>query len=129
MSFKNSPAVQDALEDCEKSTRKQAGDNLAAEGDKPILNRVDLIGRTIATLERMSRENEERKELLAQIARGGNDVDAARQAIKDDRVSASYCCMAFIRTHCLSELVLILNCDSAGTFDDSVLVSDGSSHG
>lgn len=59
------------------------------EGDNPFLNRVDLITRTIEALERMSRENEKYKALLAERSQGGapSDIDAARQAIKDDRVS------------------------------------------
>lgn len=55
------------------------------------MNRVDLISRTITTLDRMSRENEKQKALLSEMSKGGNlEIAAARQAIKDDRVSIGF---------------------------------------
>ena len=57
------------------------------EGENPVLNRVDLITRTIKALDRMSRENDEFKALLAERSQEGSEIAAARQAIKDDRVS------------------------------------------
>jgi hypothetical protein len=56
------------------------------EGENPVLNRVDLITRTIKALDRMSRENDEFKALLAERSQDGSEIAAARQAIKDDRV-------------------------------------------
>ena len=83
-----SPDVKAELEESEKCSRRHQN-RTGAEGENPALNRVDLISRTIKTLEKMNRENEERKVLLEGMsAQGTDDIAAARQAIKDDRVSS-----------------------------------------
>ena len=58
------------------------------DGDQSLaLNRVDLISRTIETLEKIYREKEECKARASDMSQAGNNIAAARQAIKDDRVS------------------------------------------
>lgn len=76
------------MEEGEKCSRRHAQKS-SGEGDpNPVLNRVDLISRTIATLERLNREKEDCRARVTEISQAGNDIAAARQAIKDDRVSA-----------------------------------------
>jgi len=80
--------MKSEVEESEKTSRRTTKLSSTGDGENPIMNRVDLITRTISVLERMSRENEERRALLAEMSHGGNNETAtARQAIKDDRVS------------------------------------------
>lgn len=85
LSAKCSPSLKAELEQGEKSRRHQRSGSGDGEQNL-VINRVDLISRTIATLERMDREKEECKARMIEMAQSGNDIAAAQQAMKDDRV-------------------------------------------
>lgn len=89
LSTNSSPSLRAELEEGEKCTNSRRSQRSSSiDGDHSLaLNRVDLISRTIETLEMIYREKEESEARASEISQAGNDFAAARQAIKDDRVS------------------------------------------
>jgi hypothetical protein len=82
------PSLRAELEEGEKCTNSRRSQRSSSiDGDHSLaLNRVDLISRTIETLEMIYREKEESEARASEISQASNDFAAARQAIKDDRV-------------------------------------------
>ena len=88
------PTIKAEMEEQERCKRNSNKTTNSSEGENLALNRVDLISRTAMVIARMYRQNEEQRALLAELTRGGgadSDVAAARQAIKDNRVSIPCC--------------------------------------
>jgi hypothetical protein len=102
------PGLKAEIEEQEKAKKYQSKVSQSTDGDNHVLNRVDLISRTTMALERMYRQNQEQKALIAELSQGtSGDVDAAaaaRQAIKDNRVSIPRA--AFATLSCIEYLTL-----------------------
>ena len=49
-------------------------------GDHPLLNRVDLISRTVSVLDRLYRENKQQKLIIEQLSRVGGVIAAGGQS-------------------------------------------------
>lgn len=92
------PAIRTEMEEQERCKKNSNKASHSSEGDNLALNRVDLISRTVAVIARMYRQNEDQKALIAELTQeGGGDSDAAaaRQAIKDNRVSIPHVVLEF----------------------------------
>jgi hypothetical protein len=70
----------------ERARRGQWKGSIGAQEDN-LLSRVDLITRTVDVLRRVHRENEERKVIIMELARGGSgDGRGGRAAVANDSV-------------------------------------------
>lgn len=130
------PAIRTEMEEQERGKKNFNKTSHSLEGDNLALNRVDLISRTVTVIARMHRQNEDQKALIAELTQGGgrdSDAAAARQAIKDNRVSIPrvvhefVCCAVLYRVPLIEKLSLACVASTpqydTGTDDDSVLGS------
>jgi hypothetical protein len=68
--------------------------------EENLLNRVDLIGRTVKVLSRLNRENEQRKVIIEELTRGGAAAaSAARNTASSEQVRflGQVCCIRAVR--------------------------------
>ena len=93
------PTIKAEMEEQEKCKKNYNKASHSSEGENLALNRVDLISRTVTVIARMYRQNEDQKALIAKLAQGGggdSDAAAAKQAIKDNRVSIPRVVLEFV---------------------------------
>jgi hypothetical protein len=106
------PTIKAEMEEQEKCKKNYNKASHSSEGENLALNRVDLISRTVTVIARMYRQNEDQKALIAELTQGGeadSDAAAARQAIKDNRVSIQCVVLEFICCAVLHWVPLIEN--------------------
>lgn len=82
------PEVRSEAE--ERARRGQWKGALGAH-EENLLNRVDLIGRTVKVLSRLNRENEQRKMIIDELTRGGAAAAAVRNTASNEQVRVCRC--------------------------------------